>query len=321
MHIVILDGKVLNPGDVTWAPIQELGHVTIFDDTTHEQLADRIHGQQVVLVNKTLLQKADIPLFQDVKLICALATGYNNIDVAAFGQAKIPVCNVVAYGVEDVAQHAMAMLLELCRSTTLHSNSVKSGDWTKSGSWCYWLKTPICLKGLTLGIIGFGAIGQCMGRLGHAFGMRVLALSHSPKPAPDYTPFAFVNSLDELLAEADVISLHCPLTQETKHIIDAKALANMRRGAILLNTARGPLLDEAACAEALTSGQLGGLGVDVLAIEPPTADNPLLHAPNTIITPHIAWATTHARQRIIDLTAKNIRQWRDGQPINVVNNV
>ena len=319
MNIVILDGKVLNPGDVDWKPLQDLGSVTIYDETHSHQIADRVKGQQVVIVNKTCLQKEDIPSLKDTKLIAALATGYNNIDIQAFGEAHIPVCNVVAYGVEDVAQHTMAMLLELCRSTTLHSNSVKSGEWNQRNIWCYWKKTPICLAGLTLGIIGFGAIGQCVGKLGHAFGMKVLALSHSSRKEPDYTPFAYLDSLEELLSASDVVSLHCPLTLETKNIINAESIKHMRDGAILLNTARGPLIDEVACAEALKTGKLAGLGTDVLAIEPPSANNVLLKAPNTIITPHIAWATTRARQNIIDLTALNIKKWNEGSPINVVN--
>ena len=319
LNIVILDGKVLNPGDVDWSPLEALGKLTIYDETKADQLAERVKGQQVVLVNKTLLGQSELPLFADTKLICALATGYNNIDIKAFRQADIPVCNVVAYGVDDVAQHAIAMLLELCRSTTLHTSSVKAGDWGRGGTWCYWLKTPICLAGLTLGIIGYGSIGQCLGRIGHGLGMQVLAYNRSPKPKPDYTPFEFATSLDELFAKSDVISLHCPLTEETARIINAESIAKMRDGVILLNTARGPLLDEQACADALKSGKMRGLGVDVLAVEPPVKDNPILTAPNTIITPHIAWATTKARQNIIDLTAENIKQWIDGHPINVVN--
>ena len=319
LNIVILDGKVLNPGDVDWSPLEALGKLTIYDATKPEQLAERVKGQDVVLVNKTLLHREDLPLLAETKLVCALATGYNNIDVKALREASIPVCNVVAYGVDDVAQHAIAMLLELCRSTTLHSNSIKAGDWGKGGSWCYWLKTPICLAGLTLGVVGFGAIGQCVARIGHGLGMKVVAYNRSPKAKPDYTLFEFAASLDELFAQAHVISLHCPLTEKTAKLINAESIAKMRDGVILLNTARGPLLDEEACAEALKSGKMAGLGADVLAVEPPAADNPLLTAPNTIITPHIAWATTKARQNIIDLTAENIKQWVAGHPINVVN--
>ena len=320
MKIVILDGGVLNPGDVDWGPIKALGDVTVYESTSRDQLAERARGADVLLTNKTPLLKEDLPAIEGVRMVGVLATGYNIIDVDALAQRGIPVCNVVAYGVSDVAQHAMAMLLELCRHTSLHTESVKNGDWLKSKQWCYWKLPPVCLEGLTMGLIGFGSIGRRMGELAHAFGMSVLAYCRVPKDPPTYSPFAFA-TLEHLLCASNVISLHCPLTKETQHIINAKTLANMRKGAILLNTSRGPLVDEAAAAAALKSGQLGGLGTDVLSEEPPKADNPLLTAPNTLITPHIAWATTRARQNIIDLTAENIRRWSAGTPVNVVNGV
>ena len=219
---------------------------------------------------------------------------------------------------DDVAQHAWALLLELCRRTGEHTASVCAGEW--KDTWCYWKTTPVCLRGRTLGVIGFGSIGRRVGELGHAFGMSVLANCRTPRNPPSYSPFAFA-STDQIFQQADVISLHCPLTDATRAIINAKALARMKPGAILINTARGPLLDEAAVAEALHSGKLGGLGVDVLAKEPPAADNPLLHTPNTLITPHMAWATARSRQNIINLTAENILRWQQGTPVNVVNGV
>lgn len=320
MKIVILDGGVLNPGDVDWGPVTALGDVTIYDETSKDQLAERVKGADVLLTNKTPLRKEDLPALESVRMVGVLATGYNIIDTEALARRGIPVCNVVAYGVSDVAQHAMAMLLELCRHTSLHTRSVKNGDWQKSKQWCYWKIPPVCLEGMTMGLIGFGSIGRRMGELAHAFGMNVLAQCRTPKNPPTYSPFAFA-ALEHLICASDVISLHCPLTKDTQHIINAKTLSNMRRGAILLNTSRGPLVDEAAVAAALESGQLGGLGTDVLSEEPPRADNPLLSAPNTLITPHIAWATTRARQNIIDLTAENIRRWQAGTPVNVVNGV
>lgn len=316
MRIAILDGGVLNPGDVDWGPIAALGETTIYDTTSPEQVVERAKGQDVLVVNKVLLGSELAQALTDVKLVALLATGYNNVDTAAFAARHVPVCNVVAYGVQDVAQHAMSLLLELCRNIRLHSDSVKAGEWRDT--WCYWKKSPVCLAGLTLGVVGFGAIGRCMAELGHAFGMDVVAYNRSRNNAPDWQPFSYVD-LPELFACAHVISLHCPLNEQSHHIINAKSIASMQRGSIIINTARGPLLDEAACAAALASGQLGGLGVDVLVEEPPKPDNPLLSAPNTLITPHIAWATTRARQNIIDLTAKNIVAWQAGTPINVVN--
>ena len=320
MKIVILDGAILNPGDVDWGPIEALGEVTVYDETAKEQLPERAKGADVLLANKTCLRRDDLPILDSVRMVGVLATGYNTVDVEAFAERNIPVCNVVAYGVDDVAQHAMALLLELCRHTSQHTESVKAGDWERAEQWCYWKYTPLCLEGLTMGIVGFGSIGRRVGELAHAFGMSVLAHCRTPKNPPSYSPFAFA-SLDQLLAGSDVISLHCPLTPQTRNLINAKSLAKMRKGAILLNTARGPLVDEAAAAEALKSGQLRGLGTDVLSKEPPSRDNPLLSAPNTLITPHIAWATVKARQNIIDLTAENIRRWQEGTPVNVVNGV
>ena len=318
MKITILDGEVLNPGDVDWDPIEALGHLRIYAETPPHLLAEHVQDAEVVLTNKTPLRREDMPKLPNVRMVGVLATGYDVVDTEAFAQRNVPVCNVVAYGVNDVAQHAMALLLELCNHTSLHTASVKNGEWAERQTWCYWKSAPVCLNGLTMGIIGFGAIGRRLGELAHAFGMEVLAVSRTRKNAPDYSPFAFV-SLAEMLARAQVISLHCPLTSQTRQIINAATLAAMRPGTWLINTARGALVDETAAAQALRTGQLAGLGADVLAQEPPSPDNPLLHAPNTLITPHIAWASRQARQNIIDLTAQNIRCWQQGHPINVVN--
>ncbi|MCR5562065.1 MAG: D-2-hydroxyacid dehydrogenase [Desulfovibrio sp.] len=320
MKIVILDGAVLNPGDVDWSPVTSLGETVIHAETSPAELAEHVAGADVVLTNKTPLRRDDMDTLRHVRMVGVLATGYNVVDIDALAERGIPVCNVVAYGVGDVAQHAMALLLELCRRTSLHTESVRQGEWQACGSWCYWKVPPICLEGLTMGLVGFGSIGRRMGELAHAFGMNVQACCRTPREPPSYRPFAFVD-MARLLETSDVVSLHCPLTDETRQCINARSLASMRRGAILLNTARGGLVDEAAAAEALRSGRLGGLGTDVLSSEPPTADNPLLAAPNTLITPHIAWATARARQNIIDLTAENIRCWQAGAPVNVVNGV
>lgn len=320
MNMAVLDGAVLNPGDVDWSPITALGNVRIHAVTRPGELAEHARGMEVLLTNKTPLTRADLDCLPDLRMVSVLATGYNVVDVAAFAERGIPVCNVVAYGVSDVAQHALALLLELCRRTSLHTESVLRGDWAASGSWCYWKVPPVCLDGLTLGIVGFGAIGRRLGEMAHALGMEVLALARTPGNPPGYAPFAFV-SLEELLARSHAVSLHCPLTPATERLFNAERLAAMRPGAFLINTARGPLVDEAAAAAALRSGHLGGLGTDVLSTEPPQPDNPLLSAPNVLITPHIAWATARARQNIINLTAENIRRWQAGTPVNVVNGV
>ena len=283
MKIVVLDGDVINPGDISWAPLEKLGEVAIYGDTPEDLIVERAAGAEVLVTNKVPLRSGTLSRLPDLRMVAVLATGYDIIDTADAAAHGIPVCNVVAYGVDDVAQHAWALLLELCRRTGEHTASVCAGEW--KDTWCYWKTTPVCLRGRTLGVIGFGSIGRRVGELGHAFGMSVLANCRTPRNPPSYSPFAFA-STDQIFQQADVISLHCPLTDATRAIINAKALARMKPGAILINTARGPLLDEAAVAEALHSGKLGGLGVDVLAKEPPAADNPLLHTPNTLITPH-----------------------------------
>lgn len=318
MKIVVLDGATLNPGDVSWAPLAELGQLIIHDTTSPHELAERAKGADILLTNKTCLRRDDMDFFTTVRMVGVLATGYNVVDIDAFTERGIPVCNVVAYGVDDVAQHTMALLLELCRRTSEHTQSVKQGDWERSGQWCYWKHTPICLAGLTIGIIGFGSIGRRTGELSNAFGMSVLAHCRNPKNPPSYSPFAFV-TLDHLLANSDIVALHCPLTPQTDKLINEKSLDRMKHGAILLNTARGQLVDEMAVAAALNCGRLKGFGTDVLSQEPPTNDNPLFMSPNTLITPHMSWATVRARQNIINLTAENIRRWKDGHPVNVIN--
>ncbi|MBQ7608062.1 MAG: D-2-hydroxyacid dehydrogenase [Desulfovibrionaceae bacterium] len=318
MNIVVLDGAVLNPGDISWAPLEAIGTLCVYPETQPEAIVERCLHADVVLVNKVRLDGHLVDALSHVRFIGLLATGYDNVDTKAFAQKNIPVTNVVAYGVPDVAEHAMTLLLELCHNTTLHSESVKRGKW--AGTWCYWEKSPRCLSGSTMGIIGFGRIGRRVGELAHAFGMRVLTEKRKNADVPAYSPFAFV-SRDELFASSDVLSLHCPLTEETRGLINAETIQRMKDGVLIINTARGPLIDEEACAAALQSGKIGGLGTDVLAVEPPKPDNPLLCAPNTLITPHMAWATTQARQRIIDRTRDNIVHWFAGNPTCVVNGV
>ncbi len=317
MNIVILDGEILNPGDLSWAALEALGTVTFYDRTAPEELLARAENADVLITNKTPLNAQSIAALPKLKYIGVFATGYDVIDIAAAAKRNIPVCNVVAYGVGTVAQHVMALTMELSRNISAHSQSVREGEWNKRNDWCYWL-TPLRDFGdMRMGVVGFGNIGQEVGRMAHALGMQVQAYNRSPKECRDY-PCDFVD-LDTLFTTSDVISLHCPLTEESRHLVNAQRLASMKRGALLINTARGPLVDEVAAAAALASGQLGGLGTDVLSTEPPAKDNPLLTAPNCLITPHIAWATRKARANIVHLAAQNLAAWQKGEARNVVN--
>ncbi|MBD5641993.1 MAG: D-2-hydroxyacid dehydrogenase [Desulfovibrio sp.] len=315
MKIVVLDSYPLDCGDVDWKKIESLGELVKFDSTSSGNFADRVGDAEIILTNKVPVRAAELAHLKKCRLVGVLATGANILDLEALASAGLVAVNVPGYGVQDVAQHALALLLELARHTALHSQSVKSGEWQKRG-WCYWLKPPLCLTGLTLGLAGFGAIGKTMGSYGHALGMKILAWSRSGRGKADY-PFEFA-SLDQLLGASDVISLHCPVTPQTENMINAETLGKMKKGALLINTARGGLVDEQAVARALESGQLGGLGTDVMAIEPPDASSPLFRTPNTLITPHMAWATLHARQNIVDIMAANIATWQKGSPVNVI---
>lgn len=318
MRIVVLDGYTLNCGDNPWDDLAALGEFTVYDRTPDSQVIERGQSADILIVNKVRLDAAAIARLPQLKYIGVLATGYDGIDLAAAGGRGIPVCNVAAYGVDSVAQHAMALLLELCRSTALHDASVKAGEWAKAQDWCYWKKPQRELSGLTMGIVGFGNNGRKVGELAHAFGMNVIAHTPSTGPPPAYEPFRFV-SMEELFREADVVSLHCPLTEATRHLVNAERIKTMRKGAIVLNTARGPLINEADAAAALHSGELGGLGADVLSVEPPLPGNPLLKAPNTLITPHIAWATLRARRNMMRIATQNVRAFLAGKPESVVN--
>jgi len=318
MRIVILDGYTLNPGDLSWDELKAFGDLSIHDNTPQDKILERAHGAQTLITNKTPLRAETLAALPDVRCICVLATGYDVIDIEAARARGIPVCNTPAYGVDSVAQHVFALLLALCRDVARHDASVRDGEWERRREFCYWLSPQVELTGRTMGIAGFGNNGRRVGELAHAFGMEVLAHDPRPAAAPAYAPFAFVG-LDELFARSHVISLHCPLTDATRAMVNAQRLASMHKGALIINTGRGPLLDEAAVAQALHSGQLGGLGTDVLSVEPPQADNPLLKSPNTYITPHIAWASVRARRNIISITAANLRAFVEGRPQNVVN--
>ena len=314
MKIVILDGYALNPGDLSWDFLKEFGSLTYYDRTTGEDLtASRIGDADIILLNKTAITEAVLARCPNLKLICVLATGYNVVDYVSAAKRGIPVCNIPGYGTDSVAQFTFALLLELCHQVGLHDRSVHAGDWANNPDFCYWKTPQMELAGKTLGIIGYGSIGRAVAKIGRVFGMKILAYSRTQYPGTEYC------DLDTLLEKSDVISLHCPLFPETKGIINAETIAKMKDGAILLNTARGPLIDEAAVADALRSGKLRGAAMDVVSQEPIQPDNPLLTAPNCILTPHMAWAPMEARQRILDIVANNIRGFLTGKPQNVVN--
>jgi len=317
MNMVVLDGFTLNPGDLSWDALRQLGPSAIYDRTPPELVLDRACDAEVVLTNKTVLNHETIATLPKLKYIGVLATGYNVVDVVAAKERGVPVTNVPDYGTASVAQHTMALLLELTQHVAHHAQTVRDGRWTRSADFCYWDFPLVELHGLTSGVIGFGKIGRAVAKLADAFGMKVLVHNRSrPQGLPPQ--FEFV-SLDDLLARSDVVSLHCPLTAENKQFINAARLARMKPTAFLLNTSRGPLLDEQAVADALNSGRLAGAAMDVLSVEPPKPENPLLRAKNCIVTPHIAWATRAARARLMEVAVSNIRDFMAGTPKNVVN--
>ena len=318
MKIVILDATALNPGDLSYDCINQFGDVTSYDRTDGEALTiERIGDNEIILVNKVPITETVLAACPNIKLICVQATGYNIVDVEACARRGIPVTNVPSYGTAAVAQFTIALMLELCHRIGLHNHSVHQGDWTKSTNFCYWLTPQMELEGKTLGIVGFGRIGQAVGKLAKAFGMHVLAYNRSQcdegRAIADYV------DLDTLFRESDFISLHCPQTAETVNLINKETIAQMKDGAMLINTARGGLVDETALVEALESGKLRGAAVDVVSQEPMKADNPLLTTRKCIITPHIAWAPVESRQRLLDCVVENIRAFLAGKPQNVVN--
>lgn len=318
MKIVILDGYTINPGDNPWDRVAELGELAIHERTTPEQVVERARDAELILTSKCRLDEAVIAALPKLKYISLLATGYNNVDVAAAGKRGIPVANIPAYSTESVAQTAFALLLELANGTGRHDRAVKEGEWCKAPDFSFCTQSIVELHGLTLGIIGYGAIGRAIARIGAAFGMRIIA--HAPRiPAdPGSTPVSFV-ALEELFATADVVSLNCPQTADNAGLISSRTLKLMKPSAFLLNLARGGLVNEADLAEALQSGTIAGAGLDVVAVEPMAADNPLLTAPHCIITPHIAWASLAARQRLMTILTENVASFLAGNPANVVN--
>jgi len=315
--IVVLDGYTLNSGDLSWAGLEEFGDCLIHDRSAPEQTIERATGAEIVLTNKTVLSAEIIEKLPDLRYIGVLATGYNVVDVVAARERGIPVTNVPAYGTVSVAQMVFAHLLNLTQRVGDHADTVKEGRWCRSPDYCYWDFPLIELAGKTIGIVGYGRIGQAVSVLAKAFGMRVLANKKiPPESVPDGISFV---DLETLFRESDVVSLHCPLTEATQHMVDHDLLDLMKPTAFLINTSRGPLIDEAALAEALNTERIAGAGLDVLAAEPASPECPLLKAKNCYITPHIAWATHAARQRLMEGVVENVRAFLAGTPRNVVN--
>ena len=308
MNIVVLDGYTLNPGDLSWDALRELGSCEIYDRSAPDEIVPRSTSAEIVLTNKVKLNGEYMSSVPTLKYIGVTATGYNIVDVAAARERKVIVTNVPTYGTQSVAQMTFALLLELTQHVGHHAQTVREGRWTRSPDFCYWDYPLIELDGLTLGIIGFGRIGKMVGQLAEAFGMKVLTSSRKQPVA----------EMETLFRRSDIISLHCPLTPQTEHLVNEKRLAWMKPTAFLLNTSRGPLIDESALAKALNEGRIAGAGLDVLAVEPPTADNPLLRAKNCLITPHIAWATRAARSRLMEAVVENVRAFLAGESKNVV---
>lgn len=318
-EIVVLDGYTLNPGDLSWSELEALGALRVYERTPYDQIPERAGTASIVLTNKTVLDAAMIDQLPGLRYIGVLATGYNVIDTAAADARSIVISNIPTYGTQSVAQMVMAQLLTFCHRVQQHSDAVKAGRWTESDDWCFWDTPQIELARRTMGIIGFGRIGHQVGRLAAAFGMKVQAYNPESEPVDDIEDFRWV-SLPELFETSDVISLNCPLTPETQGIINRDNLALMKSTAFLLNASRGGLVVDADLAEALNEGRIAGAGLDVLSTEPPPVDNPLLSARNIIITPHIAWATREARQRLMNTAVDNVRAFIAGSPQNVVNN-
>jgi glycerate dehydrogenase len=316
MKIVILDGHAANPGDLDWAPLAALGELTVHERTPAAQTVARAAGAQALLTNKVLLGARELAALPELRYIGVLATGYNVVDVDAARERGIVVTNIPAYSTASVTQHVFALLLELTRGAGRHSALVHGGRWCTAPDFAFWEGPQVELEGLTFGIVGFGAIGQAVARLALAFGMRVLVQTRTPDPLrwPEVT---FVGR-DELFAQSDVVSLHCPLSEETANLVDAARLAQMKRSAYLINTGRGPLVDETALAQALQAGAIVGAGLDVLVKEPPASENPLLSAPNCVITPHLAWATRAARARLLETAVANLKAFIAGTPQNRV---
>jgi glycerate dehydrogenase len=314
MRIVIIDGYTLNPGDLSWEPLKEFGDVVLYDRTREDLITELCRDAEIILTNKAPLSARTIEAASGLKLICVTATGFNIVDVEFAARRSIPVCNVPNYGTSSVAQHTFALILEMTNLVGLNGASVQGGAWQRSPDFCFSKGRITELQGKTLGLIGFGKIGQQVARLAAAFDMRVIYNSNTRKESQE----ANYVDLDTVLTESDIVSLHCPLTKSNRHFIDNNLLSRMKPTARIVNTSRGQLIQEQDLADALNSGRLAGAALDVLSIEPPRPDNPLLTAKNCLITPHTAWMSLEARTRILQATVQNIESYVAGKPINVV---
>ncbi len=318
MKIVVLDGYTLNPGDLSWDGLKQIGEVIIYDRTPKEKVLERSKDAEVILSNKTPVGEDIIMQLPSLKFIGVLATGFNVIDIEAAKKQSVIVANVPGYGTDSVVQMTFALLLELCQHVQRHSDSVMDGGWANSADWCYWNFPLIELVGKTIGIIGFGRIGQKVGDVATAFGMNIIGASRHHTDQSHRKNFRWA-SIPELLEQCDIVSIHCPLFPETQGLINKESLQTMKKSAFLLNTSRGPIIVDQDLADALNNDLIAGAGIDVLSVEPPSKDNPLFGAKNCIITPHIAWATKEARGRLMDMVIGNLKAFIDGKPVNVVN--
>lgn len=316
MNIVVLDGFTVNPGDLSWETLESLGPCTRYDRTGPDAVGARAGNAEIVLTNKTILDAATLRSLTTLRYIGVLATGYNVVDLGTAEKLGVVVTNVPAYGTASVAQMTFALLLELTQQVGRHAQSVRDGKWSRNPDFCYWETPLVELAGLSFGIVGYGTIGRAVARIALAFGMRVLIATRTqPESLPEG-----IERVDHetLFRRSDVVSLHCPLTEATRHVVNERTLGLMKPTAYLLNTGRGPLVDETALHAALTSGQLAGAGLDVLSVEPPSNGNPLINAPHCLVTPHIAWATRASRQRCLNVAIENVRCFLEGTPRNVV---
>ncbi len=323
MEIVVLDGYTLNPGDLSWKGFEDLGNLTVYDRTSYDVndidlIVQKSKDADAIIINKTPISRKALDKLPNLKYIGLLATGYNVVDIDAAKEKGITVTNVPTYGTDSVAQMTFALLLELTNNVGIHNAAVKAGKWSKSPDWCFWESPLIQLSGKTLGIIGYGRIGQSVGKIAQAFGMKVIAMANNPRKELENKDMKYVE-LDELLGNSDFISLHCPLTDETKGIINKKSIHKMKSNVMIINTSRGGLIVEDDLADALNRERIAGAALDVVSVEPIKPDNPLLKAKNCILTPHISWAPIESRERLMNIAVNNLVEYLKGQSVNVVN--
>lgn len=317
MKLVVLDGYCLNPGDLSWDALRKLAELDVHDRTPPDRVVEHAGSAELAMTNKTPFPRDVLKQLPNLRYIGVLATGYNIVDTAAAKEFGVTVTNIPTYGTASVAQFAFALLLELCHNVKMHSDAVRAGEWTRNPDWSFWKSPLVELAGKTMGIIGFGRIGRQVGQIADALGMKVIANDAFQANDPPYAGFRWAG-IDELLRESDVVSLHCPLFADTKGLMNAERLRLMKPSAFLLNTSRGPLVVDHDLADALNKGVIAGAGIDVLSVEPPTGDNPLLTAKNCLVTPHIAWATKEARARLMEIAVENVHAFLSGAPRNVV---